>query len=113
MKGVAWKNLRLNMTGAECVYVLQVDEVKGIREGNRLMKILDGWHITGTAYDPKSKTESYIFRRGFNTENEWKSWARKFPYLLEEITEKTGRKKPYKLGLEYQQKTRGRKVNAG
>ena len=111
MKGVAWKNLRLNAEECEFVYVLQVDEIKGIRESNRLLKALDGWQQTGSAYDPTSKTESFIFKKGFATEREWKSWARQFPYLLEEITEKTGRKKPYKLGLEYQQKTRGRKAN--
>ena len=109
MKGVAWKNSRLDTD--KCIYVLQVDDIKGKRETSRLLKEVSGWNCTGTAYDPTTKTESLIFKKGFETESEWKSWARKFPYLLEEITEKTGRKKPYKLGLEYQTKTRGRKVN--
>jgi len=109
MKGVAWKNSRIDSD--ECVYILQVDEIKGKREYNRLLKEVSGWNCTGTAYDPSTKTESYLFRRGFSTEGEWKTWARKFPYFLEEITEKTGRKKPYKLGLDYQTKTRGRKAN--
>ena len=109
MKSVAWKNTRLDSN--DLLYVLQVDEIKGVRQHNRLLKDVDGWQCTGNAYDPKSKTESLIFKRTFGTEAEWKSWARKFPYILEEITEKTGRPKPYKLGLDYQNKTRGRKVN--
>ena len=109
MKGVAWKNTRL--TNDDFLYVLQVDEIKGVRQQNRLLKDVAGWECTGNAYDQKSKTESLIFKRIFRTESAWKVWARQFPYVLEEITEKTGRPKPYKLGLDYQQKTRGRKVN--
>jgi hypothetical protein len=109
MEAVAWKNNRL--TNDNLLYVLQVDGIKGIREHNSLSKILDGWEITANAYDPKSKTETLIFKRDFKAEADWKRWARKFPYLLEEITEKTGKQKPYKLGLAYQQKTRGRRVN--
>tara|TARA_Y100001938_G_C8057670_1_gene415374 strand:- start:712 stop:1047 length:336 start_codon:yes stop_codon:yes gene_type:complete len=109
MKSVAWKNTRLDTN--DLLYVLQVDEIRGVRQHNRLLKDVVGWECTGNAYDPKSKTESLIFKRAFQTEAEWKSWARQFPYILEEITEKTGRPKPYKLGLDYQNKTRGRKVN--
>ena len=111
MNGVAWKNTKYDMDGD--VYILQVDGIKGVREKNKLLKSLDGWQCTGSGYSPKDKTEFLLFRRVFNTEKEWKNWARKFPFLLIEETEKTGRKKPYKLGLEYQQKTRGRKANVG
>jgi len=94
----------------------RIDEAVGSIEerrvaADRLLKDVDGWECTGNAYDPKSKTESLIFKRIFRTEAEWKTWARSFPYVLEEITEKTGRPKPYKLGLDYQNKTRGRKIN--
>lgn len=109
MKGVAWKEKRVE--NDYLMYVLQIDNIKGIRQQNRLLKDVDGWECTGNAYDPRSKTESLIFKRAFETESKWKSWARNFPYILEEITEKTGRPKPYKLGLDYQQKTRGRKAN--
>ena len=109
MNAVAWKNNRL--MSDSLLYILQVDGIKGVREHNRLSKVTGDWEMTATAYDPKSKTETLIFKRVFETETDWKKWARKFPYLLEEITEKTGRLKPYKLGLAYQQKTRGRRVN--
>jgi hypothetical protein len=109
MKAVAWKNFRLK--NDSLLYVLQVDGIKGIREQNRLLKVVDGWEFTANGYDPKTKTETLIFKKVFETETAWKRWARKFPYLLEEITEKTGKVKPYKLGLAYQQKTRGRKAN--
>ena len=109
MKAVAWKNFRL--PNDELLYILQVDGIKGIREQNRLLKVVVDWEFTANGYDPKTKTETLIFKRSFVTEDAWKKWARTFPYLLEEVTEKTGRVKPYKLGLAYQQKTRGRKVN--
>ena len=107
MKGVAWKNTRL--MNDDFLYVLQVDEIKGVRQQNRLLKDVAGWECTGNAYDPKSKTESLIFKRIFGTETEWKQCARCFPHVLEEITEKTGKIKPYLLGTAYQTKTRGRK----
>jgi len=102
MKGTSWRNAR--NPGDAYLYVLQVDEVKGIREEKRISKFLNDWYLYGDGYDPTTKTRSLIFRRSFSSEVEWKKWARSFPYLLEEITEKTGRLKPYKLGLEYQKK---------
>ena len=102
MKATSWKNAR-NLED-RLLYVIQVDGIKGIREENKVIKELKDWKLYGDGYDPSSKTKSLIFRCFFDTESEWKSWARKFPFLLEEITEKTGRKKPYKLGLEYQKK---------
>ena len=69
MKGVAWKNTRLE--NDDFLYVLQVDEIKGVRQQNRLLKEVNGWVCTGNAYDPKSKTESLIFSRIFQTESDF------------------------------------------
>ena len=99
MKGVAWKNSR--ETSDTYQYVLQIDGITGVRDESRILKELNDWHEYGHGYSPKSKTSTIIFKKRFETEESWKCWARKFPYSLEEITEKTGRKKPYKLGLEY------------
>ena len=41
MKSVAWKNTRLDTN--DLLYVLQVDEIKGVRQHNRLLKDVDGW----------------------------------------------------------------------
>tara|TARA_R110000824_G_scaffold360476_1_gene548233 strand:- start:1292 stop:1621 length:330 start_codon:yes stop_codon:yes gene_type:complete len=100
MKGVAWKNLRFESD--ELVYILQVDNITGKRDENKLLKEVSSWNQTGDMYDPANKVKSILFRRSFSTEAEWVKWARSFPLPLEEITEKTGRCKPYKLGLEYQ-----------
>ena len=99
MKGTAWRNARL-LTD-DYYYVLQIDEIKGKRDENRLLKDTREWELYGEGYDPTSKTRTLMFKRSFETEGDWKRWARTFPHELEEITEKTGRKKPYKLGLEY------------
>ena len=100
MKGVAWKNSR-ETVDYSYQYVLQIDEIKGVREESRILKELQDWKKYGTGYSPQSKTTTIIFKKRFETEVSWKSWARNFPYHLEEITEKTGKKKPYKLGLDY------------
>ena len=104
MRGVAWKDARANTE--ELQYVLQVEDIKGVREENRIVKFLSDWNSYGFGYSPKDRTQTIMFKKEFETEGEWKRWARKFPHILEEITEKTGKKKPYKLGLDYQTKKR-------
>ena len=99
MKGTAWRNAR--MLTNDYHYILQIDEIKGKREENRILKDTAEWHVYGEGFDPTTKTKTLMFKRVSNTESDWKKWARSFPYQLEEITEKTGRAKPYKLGLEY------------
>jgi hypothetical protein len=106
MKGTAWRNTRVLTNDYH--YVLQIDEIKGKREENRLLKDTPEWRPYGEGYDPVTKTKTIMFKRAFNTENEWKSWARSFPYELEEITEKTGRLKPYKLGAAYLASKKGK-----
>lgn len=97
MKAVAWKERKTN---DKIMYVLQVDGIKGIRNENKVTKDLSGWHAYAEGYDAANKAKTIIFKNYFDTEDDWKKWAREFPYLLTEIG-KSGKEKPYKLGLDY------------
>ena len=98
MKAVAWK---MGKSKDKLIYVVQVDNVKGIRNENKLLKELKEWQHYGEGYDVKQKCKTLMFKHHFETEDEWKSWARSFPYELVEVG-KSGKEKPYKLGLAYQ-----------
>ena len=108
MKAVAWKLCKMNNKFA---YVLQVDLVRGIRNENRLLKELSGWKRYGEGYDSKTKSKTIMFRFLFEDEEEWKAWARQFPYELTEVG-KSGKEKPYKLGLAYINSPRRRNRDA-
>ena len=108
MNATAWKSKK---TIDKHFYVLQVDDIKGKREENRIKKYLKSWENYGHGFDPKKKTISLIFSRPFCSEEEWKTWAREFPYPLIEVG-KSGKKKPYKLGLAHQESKRKRIKNA-
>lgn len=97
MKGVAWKVFRKD---DRFFYVVQLNEIKGKREENKIKKIFKEWRFHGEGFDPKKKEVTLLFRKGFSTEDEWKAWARSFPHELVEVG-KSGKQKPYKLGTAY------------
>jgi len=97
VKGIAWKDFR---KGDQYYYVIQVNEIKGKREENRVKKYFKDWSMHGDGYDPSKKEVTLMFRKNFSSEDEWKSWARSFPHRLVEVG-KSGKNKPYKLGLDY------------
>ena len=107
MKAVAWK---LGKSQDKLIYVVQVDNIQGVRNENRLLKQLREWQHYGEGYDAKSKNKTLMFKSHFDTEDEWKDWARAFPYDLVEVG-KSGKEKPYKLGLAYQNSRHRRSSN--
>ena len=105
MKAVAWKERKVK---DKFMYILQVDVISGVREENRIKKELPDWEARGEGDDASAKVKTIIFKSFFDSEDEWKSWARAFPYQLVEIG-KSGKEKPYKLGLDYINSPRRRK----
>ena len=98
MKAVASK---LGKVKEKLIYVVQVDNIEGVRNEKKVLKEMKEWQHYGEGYDRKSKSKTLMFKYLFDTEDEWKSWARSFPYELVEVG-KSGKEKPYKLGLAYQ-----------
>lgn len=97
MEAVAWKHFR---NGNDYFYVIQLDNIKGIRQKNEMEKYLKDWNRHGEGFNPKNKRVTLLFRKSFESDESWKSWAQSFPYTLVELG-KSGKKKPYKLGLDY------------
>ena len=108
MKAVAWKERKVK---DKIMYVLQVDGIKGVRSENKVTKDLSDWDQYAEGYDASNKAKTIIFKNYFNDEDEWKSWARQFPYQLTEIGQ-SGKEKPYKLGLDYINSPRRRRKDA-
>jgi len=107
MKITAWKTSRV---GEKYFYTMQIDKIEGIREENRLKKLFSKWKLQAEGYNPKDKTSTLIFFRAFGSDDEWIDWARQVPYPLVEVG-KSGKEKPYKLGLNYINSPRRRGEN--
>ena len=77
---VAWKS---SETDCGLVYNVQIDDItykfrKPIEEAMKdWEKVSYGWNI-------KRLTETFIFRRTFKSEQEWLSWAQRFPLTVTE-----------------------------
>ena len=108
MKITAWKTSRI---GEKYFYTMQIDNIKGVREENKVKKMFSEWKLQAEGYTPKSKTSTLIFMRSFGSDQDWIDWARQIPYPLVEVG-KSGKEKPYKLGLNYINSPRRRRQNA-
>jgi len=107
MKAFAWKLATSDKNSPE--YVLQVDNISGVRARNKTLKAVEGWKTFGQGRY-QDKNETLIFTRKFDTIQEWIRWAREFPFNLQELN-RNDKPKPIKLGLQYQQRKRRKKRN--
>jgi len=103
VKATAWKH---SVPGTTATYMLQIDHITGKRKENRIRKEFKEWTTLGEGYNPKSKESTLIFKKEFQTELDWKKWARSALFNLIEIGPRSGKPKGYKLGLAYQSKKR-------
>jgi len=111
VKATAWKHTKKDNN---FTYIIQVDGIKGVRNKNKILKELKDWKEYGEGYDPATKTKTLMYKKQFSSEMKWKKWARGFPHYLIEIGEKSGKPKPYKLGLDYiESKNKRRRTQDG
>ena len=83
MKAWAWKRENeYNKTE----YCIQVDNIKGKRKLNKVLKILSEWTVVGDGYNIKTKEFTYIFAKTFVNTHTWQTWAETFPIHLVEMT---------------------------
>ena len=83
MKAFAW---RRETTDPKANYCLQVENIKGKRALNKVVKILGDWEIIGDGYNAKTKEFTYIFAKRFDNTGAWQAWAETFPIHLVEMT---------------------------
>jgi len=98
VKATAWKH---GLPNSKSTHLLQIDQICGKRKENRIRKAFKEWITHGEGYNPKSKESTLIFKKSFNSEAEWKKWARNVQFDLIEIGTRSGKPKKYKLGLAY------------
>ena len=104
VKATAWKH---TTPGTTATYMLQIDHITGKRKENRIRKEFKEWTTLGEGYNPKSKESTLIFKKEFETELAWKTWAREAVFELVEIGARSGKPKGYKLGAAYRAKKNG------
>ena len=99
MKAFAW---RRETTDPRANYCLQVENIKGKRALNKVVKILGDWEIIGDGYNAKTEEYTMIYAQDFDNPRKGQAWAEKFPIQLVEITshgnEKLRNKKLVKAG---------------
>ncbi len=81
-----------------CRYRLQIDGVSG-RSMTKVQTLVHDWSVTGTGWNPETKTQVLLYFKDFQTEKEWLKWAKHFPYKLIELNRK-GNPKSIKLGID-------------
>jgi len=106
MRATAWKLKTTNKE--EFIYQLQIDEIKGKRKMNNATKAVEDWQFFAEGYNPKNKMSMLLVQREFPTESAWISWAREFPFILQEING-MGNPKQIKLGIESKTRRKRRK----
>ena len=79
-------------------YRLQVDNVFGKLNRGRMIKQLKDWQLYGEGFGvKKSKQYILLFRKKFDSHEEWIKWAKNFPFNLVELN-RNGNPKRTKLG---------------
>ena len=76
MKAFAW---RRETTDPKANYCLQVENIKGKRALNKVVKILGDWEIIGDGYNAKTEEYTMIFAQNFDNPRKWQAWAEEFP----------------------------------
>jgi|TARA_R110002020_G_scaffold375610_1_gene586812 hypothetical protein len=96
MKAWAWRR------EGEGSYCVQIENIKGKRKLNKVLKLLSDWKIISDGYNAKTEEYTYIFAKNFANTNKWLTWAESFPVYLTETTshgnEKIRNKKLIKKG---------------
>mgnify|MGYP000014593815 FL=1 len=99
MKAWAW---RVETEDDNASYRVQVENIKGKRNLNKVLKILSEWDIIGKGYNANTEEYTFIFANDFDSPHKWQRWAEQFPIYLTEITshgnEKVRNKKLIKQG---------------
>ena len=83
MKAWAW---RRDSDDNSVNYWIQVDNIKGKRKLNKVLKLLSNCQIVGDGYNAKTSEYTYIFAKTFDNIHTWHVWSEKFPIRLVELT---------------------------
>ena len=75
-------------------YRLQIEGIKGKRMKNKVLSAVDGWRQVGYGWT-KDEKETLLLSRRFEEPNSWLSWARQFPFELQELN-RNGKSKKIK-----------------
>ena len=105
VKAVAWREPK---SEKGYVYRLQINGLSTRTEKKILRVCTEAqWKSAGRGWDPTTQKTILILCKAFQTEEEWISWAKEFPYPLREQNNK-GEFKSIKLGTDSKNVRRGR-----
>jgi len=86
MKITAWQLVKENDI---LFYRVQVDNPDKPFQ-KRMKELFRDWNISGSYSSDHANKYGLLFTRGFLSKQEWCSWAKKFPYSVEELSPKVG-----------------------
>ena len=87
----AWR-IETSKGQTNILYRLQVNRIsKKYKKATR--SAVEGWSESGSGWNPKDKTELWLFNRSFETYYAFKKWVKDFPFELEVQRDARGRKK--------------------
>lgn len=98
IQGQAWK-VTQEKNSPECIYRMQVNGIKGVREENRVEKAMAGWELAGDGYNGKTGETTLFFRRDFGSVDKFIAWGKSFQeFPLEELDKHGDVKKYVRIG---------------
>ena len=105
MQAIAWKETN-DDPGVK--YRIQINDIPP-RSVKKVQHNMKDWSQAGSGYRTTNKTEVFLYVKTFDSVAAWRTWAKKFPYKLQEVDE-NGKAKKIKLGIESQHKNKKKKV---
>ena len=105
MEAIAWREPK---SDRGYVYRIQIDGLS-TRTEKKVLRVCSEsqWKDAGRGWNPATQKTILILCKTFQTEEEWISWAKEFPYPLKEQNNK-GEFKSIKLGTDSKNVRRGR-----
>lgn len=86
VKASAWR-LDLGNSSGKHTYTIQVEGVNGKNEDKIANNLMKDWRHTGFIFSNAEKSENVglLYQRDFDSDQEWRQWAKSFEYPLVEL----------------------------
>lgn len=85
------------------VYVIQVTDIKH-GDKTTITKLFQDWKTVSEGWNIKNNSKILIMNKKFNSEKDWKDWAKTLPIKLVEYKYRAGKKTAIQLSLKTRKK---------
>lgn len=85
------------------VYVVQINEIKH-GDNSVISNIFENWKKSSEGWNLKNNSRILILTKKFNSEKEWKEWAKTLPFKMVEYKYRAGKQKVIELSCKSKKK---------